>query len=121
MTDNEIIKALEMCSNIQCKWCPLVKTDYCTQYLIGEAFDLIKRQQAEIERLQKENNQFANIGKMYSEIKAEAVKVFAERVVEQLKESSKIYCEEYGQRENTLYLWDAIEIVKQMVGANNDR
>ena len=35
---------------------------------------------AEIERLQKENNQFADIGKMYSEIKAEAIKEFADNL-----------------------------------------
>ncbi len=33
-------------------------------------------QNAEIERLQKENKQFAYIGKMYSEIKSEAIKEF---------------------------------------------
>lgn len=35
-----------------------------------------------------------------------------DKVVEQLKDSSRIYCEEYKQRENNLYLLDAIEIVK---------
>ena len=35
---------------------------------------------AEIERLQKENHWFADIGKMYSEVRAEAVKEFAERL-----------------------------------------
>lgn len=36
-----------------------------------------------------------------------------DKVVEQLKENSKIYCEEYHQREGSLYLQDVIEIVKQ--------
>ena len=36
----------------------------------------------DIERLQTENNQFADIGKMYSEIRAEAIKEFAERLQE---------------------------------------
>lgn len=40
----------------------------------------IKEQQAEIERLKKENHRFADIGKMYSEIRAEAYKEFAEQV-----------------------------------------
>ena len=35
---------------------------------------------AEIEGLQKENHWFADIGKMYSEVRAEAVKEFAERL-----------------------------------------
>lgn len=35
-----------------------------------------------------------------------------ENVVEQLKENSKIYCEEYHQREGSLYIQDAVEIVR---------
>ena len=41
---------------------------------------------AEIERLQKENESFSCLGKMYSEIKAEAIKEFAERFEEELGE-----------------------------------
>ena len=44
--------------------------------------DLINRLQAENERLKKESEIFADIGKMYSEIKAEAYKEFAERLKE---------------------------------------
>ena len=39
----------------------------------------------ENERLQKENDHFADIGKMYSEVKAEAVKEFAERLKKEFK------------------------------------
>ena len=35
-----------------------------------------------------------------------------DNVVEELKDSSKIYCEEYNQRDGNLYLLDAIEIVE---------
>lgn len=35
-----------------------------------------------------------------------------DEVVEQLQEISKVYCEEYHQREGSLYLQDAIEIMK---------
>lgn len=116
MTDNEIIKALECCygENMICDKCPLEYTPYCVAVLLDEAHDLIKRQQAELDRLERHT-------KMHDEIQAEAVKEFADRIVEQLKESSKTYCEEYGQRENTLYLWDAIDIVKEMVGGSDDR
>jgi hypothetical protein len=45
---------------------------------------IIAEKQAEIERLQirlrKERHQFADLGKMYSEIRAEAIKEFAERL-----------------------------------------
>ena len=34
-------------------------------------------------------------------------------VVEELKEISKTYCEEYKQREGSLYLQDAVEIVRK--------
>lgn len=46
---------------------------------LEEAHLDIKENVAEIERLKKENHHFADIGKMYSEVKAEAVKEFAER------------------------------------------
>lgn len=84
MTDNEIIKALECClgDNPPCFACKYdgdtTTVDECMGALMKDAFDLINRQKAEIERLQKENEQFAYIGKLYSEIKAEAVKEFAE-------------------------------------------
>lgn len=51
MTDNEIIKALECCSNGEpCANCPYQKQ--CDETDLAEiALDLINRQQAEIERL----------------------------------------------------------------------
>lgn len=55
MSDNEIIKALECCSLIQgeCKECPCnsVMDCDCEDMLLREAFYLINRQKAEIERL----------------------------------------------------------------------
>ena len=115
MEDREIIKALECCRHVSCvDGCPLNGEIDCGTKLVVNALDLIQRQQAELDRLERHT-------KMHDEIQAEAVKEFADRIVEQLKESSKTYCEEYGQRENTLYLWDAIEIVKEMVGESDDR
>ena len=100
MTDNEIIEGLKT----------IQFNSYSTtvHWTIDGAIDLINRQQAEIERLNvnlvgmrgacnsykmhydnakaaierlhTENNQFADIGKMYSEIRAEAIKEFAERL-----------------------------------------
>ena len=57
MTDNEIIKALELCGNKQiglCKKCPLVEDRYCQSRLKQKTFELINRQKAEIERLKTE-------------------------------------------------------------------
>ena len=120
MTDNEIIKVLECCKDIGgCFVCPLYTTDgnRCTETVIVAALDLIQRQQKRIERLKD------NLDAVLSERAdhSEAIEEFADRVVEQLKESSKIYCEEYDQRENNLYLLDAIDILKEMVGGSNDR
>ena len=83
MTDNEIIKALEHHKKRKCFECPLRDNEKsCSVTISTLALDLINHQKAEIERLQTENNQFADIGKMYSEIKAEAIKEFAERLIE---------------------------------------
>ena len=74
MTDSELIKALE--NKVQ-------GSDYAC-FEDYEILDLINRQKAEIERLQKVNDSFTDIGKLYSEIKVEAIKDFAERLKEKL-------------------------------------
>lgn len=69
MTDNEIIKALECCSNAvgeKCKECPINKN--CLEVELNkEALDLINRQKAEIkelvgkiDRLKEENKKLKN-------------------------------------------------------------
>ena len=102
MTDNEIIKALECCSNdnIDCEECPANglcdNDDYC---FTGAILDLINRQQAEIERLKAENQSIKycyeraksyndtlaescekNCKKFNMTTRAEAIKEFAERL-----------------------------------------
>jgi hypothetical protein len=77
MNDNDIIKALECCFvNVNCKGCPMQNPpmERCLSRVCSQALLLINRQKAEIERLEKENNQFADIGK----IKTEVVKKFLE-------------------------------------------
>lgn len=75
MTDTEIIEALECCKNPipMCDGCPVGSGGMCFDLLKDYALDLINRQKAEIDR-------FADIGKMYSEVRAEAIKEFAERL-----------------------------------------
>ena len=96
MTDNDIIKALEL-EAIYCRgegnmYGPTKKT-FVDAELIEGALALINRQKAEIERLEAENNRFADIGKMYSEIRAESVKEFAERLKQ--KETTAISCKRF--------------------------
>ena len=89
MTDKEIIKALECCITSTCisNNCPYEEMHdipSCFTKLSGDALDLINRQQAEIERLnirlRKERHQFEDLGKMYSEIRTEAIKEILDRV-----------------------------------------
>lgn len=81
MTDNEIIKALECCGRESCLSCPY-RDGKCHQGnpMIRDARDLINRQQAEIERLQKAHRLNLLIQLDIAEkIKSEAIKEFAER------------------------------------------
>ena len=62
MTDKEIIKALECCADLfDCISCPC--KDFCGDLgkLQQNALDLINRQQAEIERLTADNEQYEKI------------------------------------------------------------
>lgn len=89
MTDSDIIKALECCTRDgECSACPMrgLKTIGCVERLIVSALDLIKRQQAEIERLEGlATNMEYCANHALDEIekeKREAIKDFAERLKE---------------------------------------
>lgn len=74
MTDEQIIKALECCGEIDrifCDSCKYKNEFDCVVALARDALDLIRRQKAEIDH-------FADIGKMYSEVRAEAIREFVE-------------------------------------------
>ena len=91
MTDNEIIKALECCGELfpnPCSQCPYLNTTPCVQ-LKRDVLDLINRQKAEIEKYKAEHHSFCvRVGKLskiemmvferHNELKAEAIKEFAE-------------------------------------------
>lgn len=64
MTDNQIVKALECCAGCvkaaTCRRCPYRKREGdCIVRLSRDAIDLINRQQAEIERLEKDKENLA--------------------------------------------------------------
>lgn len=88
MNDADIIKALDCCkdsANFQkCTECPYdndaIGVD-CLDKILADAFDLIKRQKAEIEKL-KDDNQYLEDRrwKELCEVRAETIKEFAERL-----------------------------------------
>lgn len=108
MTDNEIIKALECCSSqglLNCSHCPydkLCETDDA-QFML-DAIDLIKRQKAEIER-------FADIGKMYSEIRKEAIKEFAEKLSKRIQEKAATIEHPIGR---AIFLKELLKIINDL-------
>ena len=94
MTDNEIIKALELHSDMESYCtdiCPYSQDDYyCDSLRARGAIVLFNRQKAEVERLQQkyelsEAEREANV-KGFTEtlktVRAEAIKEFAERLKE---------------------------------------
>jgi hypothetical protein len=139
LTDTEIIKALECCIKpIQeiCIDCPLYE-GICTKVdLKSLALDLINRLEeknsnltsdltslqndltsanAEIERLQKENETFADIGKMYSEIKAEAYKECIENAKKEIyQQHHSKGMEETRERYRIMQILDNLS--KELVG-----
>ena len=73
------------------------------------ALDLINRLQAENERLKKVNDSFTDIGKMYSELKAEAIKDYKERLIFEIvntpttyQESGLLYLSGVANRQNEI-------------------
>ncbi len=92
MTDNEIIKALDCCKTNNCDECPFygVKED-CEVELPEEAFDLINRQKAIIEKSEKvehfadktietANAEIERLLQKLQQAKSEAIKEFAARL-----------------------------------------
>lgn len=134
MTDNEIIKALECCKNLQdCECCPNQPCDVkkgtmaCLCQAISNSIDLINRQKVEIERLTAMleaaedylyplpfKNAFDD---ELAKAKSEAIKEFAERLKNAFPEGNRdnkcpaIYIDDY------CYIID--ECAEEMVGDNN--
>lgn len=115
MTDNEIIKALECCTDESyenCNECPYsIDTVSCERMkLLEDSLDLINRQKAEIERLKEWENLLK--AEKYSLIKSEAIKEFAER----LKEKSFKTIRNYGLTKDVVEVCAIDNLVKEMVG-----
>lgn len=123
MTDNEIIKALECCSAdyIACKECPFNSKSYCERYIIENAFDFVKRQQAEIERLESinsiDNELIKSLIEFYEISKAEAIKEFVDRLGNYKEYRYNENCDFVPDVVPYVRLSDIDKVVKEMVGA----
>lgn len=126
MSDKHIIKALECCTGANAKMCgvcPLGRHQDCEYVLQDEALALLKRQQAEIERLEgfATNMEYcANhaLDKIEKE-KREAIKDFAERL--KAKVTYFEYRLEDGDELFKAVELDAIDaIVEEMCGENEE-
>lgn len=92
MTDEEIIKALELCGHCPevCKKCPLYDEDEnCSEILIRECFGLVNRQRDEIAKLEKQRREDCNvifeINHEFLTVKSGIIKEIAARLREYVK------------------------------------
>ena len=124
-TDEEIIKALELCNKPAdpeiCENCPFCSDFKCLYILKANALKLINRQKAEIEKLENARQKQAQFlseerGQKYelidklSQVKAEAYKEFEERLKEKKLQSTL---------DARICTTEMIEnLLKEMVGEN---
>ena len=128
MTDNEIIKALGRCPyQRDCVSCDVNACDNSPNHIMKCARDLINRQKAEIERLNKEVDRLSQCVLYHdgqiADAKAEAIKEFAERIDKYLKRYSHLHkyadeakhsTEEYadGTPMEMVSVWEVLSLKK---------
>lgn len=147
MTDKEIIFSLECCDNGKCAECSFAFKGGCVLKLRTRAYDLINRQQAEIEicaevierqdkeieRLKRENKILSiNADNAFQDGLNEAQDLYAEQVENEVRaEAIKEFAErlgnykEYRYNENCDFvpyvkLSDIEKVVYEMVGVDNE-
>ena len=127
MTDNEIIKALECCTEDEdCAHCPSIKEmPYCSNDITMGALNLIKRQQADIERLKNEiqttKDAYIMLQTKNEIIKSEAVKEFEDRLKDKIKVEYNPYYKptcDYGTGIEIMRYID--NLVKEMVDSEKE-
>ncbi len=121
MTDDEILLALDCCDYEMCEDCPYIEVSACQYKLCRDAFNLINRQKAEIERLQGKVEELSEVLSdtikiRYKEARTEAVKEFAER----LKDEVTYYEDTCGNFVPFVDCRDIDNLVKEMVGDESD-
>ena len=130
MTDNEIVKALDICSNHKgCCDCPLRdEPNDCYEEMRKPILDLINRQKAEIEMIQLKIEGVQEANAILREYIRKAVKEFAERFE---KEAENVWIDSegdflYSDSDNTTFeIYNTVaewckevakNILKEMVG-----
>ena len=125
LTDNEIIEALES----EIHLAEYVDSDYCSNVnleIIKSALDLINRQQAEIESLKADKiiaeRHEKDARELYKDVvmqlktaKSEAVKEFAKRLKTEIDIRPT-----HSKKQNECVFFLIDNLVKEMVGENND-
>ena len=123
LTDNEIIKAIERCmipiGRGGCQGCPMYNEEKRLKKLFKMIIDLINRLQEENERLQSINDSFTDIGKLYSEIKAEAYKECIEKVKEHSNKMELVCSGALVRTDYTITKEKLDNLLKEMVGESN--
>lgn len=125
MTDNEIIKALECCVNQPCctQHCPYWRNSKagCEYITPQNLLNLINSQQAKIKGLNKKVEELSEVLSDHikirvKEIKSEAIKEFAEKL--------KAEYDGFDERSEMIMYNNLLvaidDVVKEMVGENND-
>lgn len=115
MTDNEIIKGLNYCSNGQdCENCHFNKSGNCIDVVMRLAFDLINRQRTEIEGLKSRifalndtNQKLIDSQEIYWRNR---VKDFAERLKENI-DNGQLYVD---NEDYVLTIYHISNLVKEM-------
>ena len=123
MTDNEIIKALELCANRtihSCKFCPCNSGIECNKKLNEGTLDLINRQKAEIEKLKNTDFQVEVSSRLEKEIRAEAIKEFSEKLKQQAFECGVSFG--FGKEHYTkaVAVFDIEKLVEEMTEVKNN-
>lgn len=109
MKDQEIIERTYCCAYADdCERCPQNDCEGVEQNLLA-VLGIIDRQKAEINRLEREIQCLVGLNKMYSAIRTEAVREFAERLRKEIRERPTHSME---QNRNVLHYID--NLVKEM-------
>lgn len=116
-TDEEIIKWLDFCCNTHnCLNCPYLKVGMpCIRIMQSDALSLIKKQQAEINRLKKydEERDIRLHARLIANAKNEAIREFVERLKEMKYESIEW---SHGKHPYVVEESDIDNLVEEMVG-----